>query len=108
MNPLQFWYLPLAPAFFFASLALVLFVFVLLPLGLMQYAYEQLGVSLRGAVGFGRSIAEFQRHAPESRTELRKLGRLLWTPAIWSSSSTGTLIRAAIATSPTSSADGCR
>jgi len=45
MNTVQFWYLPLAPAFFLILVALFFFVFVLLPLGLMQYAYEQLGVS---------------------------------------------------------------
>ncbi len=45
MNTVQFWYFPLAPAFFVILVALFFFVFVLLPLGLMQYAYEQLGVS---------------------------------------------------------------
>jgi uncharacterized membrane protein len=50
MNPIQFWYLPLAPAFFLIIVALFFFVFVLLPLGLMRYAYEQLGVSPTGAV----------------------------------------------------------
>ncbi len=45
MDIAQFWYLPLSPAFFLILVALLFFVFVLLPLGLMQYAYEQLGVS---------------------------------------------------------------
>jgi len=50
MSPLQFWYLPLAPAFFLILVALLFFVFILLPLGLMRYAYEQLGVSPATAV----------------------------------------------------------
>jgi len=50
MNIAQFWYLPLAPFFFFILVALLFFVFVLLPLKLMQYAYEQLGVSPGKAV----------------------------------------------------------
>jgi len=50
MGATQFWYLPLAPAFFLILVALLFFVFVLLPLGLMKYAYEQLGVSPRSAV----------------------------------------------------------
>ena len=50
MDTVQFWYLPLAPAFFLILVALFFFVFVLLPLGLMQYAYEQLGVSPTTAV----------------------------------------------------------
>ena len=50
MDPLQFWYLPLAPAFFLILIALFFFVFVLLPLGLMRYAYEQLGVSPAAAM----------------------------------------------------------
>ena len=50
MDTLQFWYLPLAPAFFLILIALFFFVFVLLPLGLMQYAYEQLGVGPAKAV----------------------------------------------------------
>ncbi len=50
MGPSQFWYLPLAPAFFLILVAFLFFVFVLLPLGLMKYAYEQLGVSSKGAV----------------------------------------------------------
>jgi len=45
MDPFQFWYLPLAPAFFLILVAIFFFVFVLLPLGLLRYAYEQLGVS---------------------------------------------------------------
>jgi len=50
MGALQFWYLPLAPAFFFILVVFFIFVFVLLPLGLLQYAYEQLGVSPGTAV----------------------------------------------------------
>ena len=50
MGPAQFWYLPLSPAFFLILVALLFFVFVLLPLGLMKYAYQQLGVSPRNAV----------------------------------------------------------
>ena len=50
MHTTQFWYLPLALPSFFILLALFLFIFVLLPLGLMKYAYEQLGVSSTGAV----------------------------------------------------------
>lgn len=50
MGSAQFWYLPLAPAFFLILVALFFVVFVLLPLGLMKYAYEQLGVSPKGAV----------------------------------------------------------
>lgn len=50
MNTVQFWYLPLAPAFFLILVARFFVVFVLLPLGLMRYAYEQLGVSPRGSV----------------------------------------------------------
>ena len=50
MDTLQFWYLPLAPAFFLIFIALFFFIFVLLPLGLMQYAYERLGVSPTKAV----------------------------------------------------------
>ena len=38
MGPAQFWYLPLSPAFFLILVALLFFVFVLLPLGLMKYA----------------------------------------------------------------------
>lgn len=50
MNMVQFWYLPLTPALFLILVALFLFVFVLLPLGLIQYAYEQLGMSPTRAV----------------------------------------------------------
>jgi len=50
MDPFQFWYLPLAPAFFLILVAILFFVFILLPLGLLQYAYEQLGVSPGTAV----------------------------------------------------------
>jgi uncharacterized membrane protein len=50
MDPFQFWYLPLAPAFFFILVAIFFFVFILLPLGLLRYAYEQLGVSPGTAV----------------------------------------------------------
>ncbi len=46
----QFLYLPLALPFFLILVALLLFVFFLLPLGLMKYAYEQLGISSNGAV----------------------------------------------------------
>jgi len=49
MSPVQFWYLPLAPAFFLILVGLLFFAFVLLPLGLMKYAYEQLGVSPKNA-----------------------------------------------------------
>jgi len=49
MDPVQFWYLPLTPTFFL--ILVVLFVlFVLLPLRLMRYAYEQLGLSHGAAV----------------------------------------------------------
>lgn len=47
MNTLQFWYLPLTPTFFLILVVLFL-VFVVLPLRLMRYAYQQLGLS-RGA-----------------------------------------------------------
>ena len=50
MGAAQFWYLPLAPAFFLILVALFVFVLVLLPLRLMKYAYEQLGLSPRNAV----------------------------------------------------------
>lgn len=50
MGAVQFWYFPLAPAFFLILVGLFFLVFVLLPLGLMKYAYEQLGVSPTGAV----------------------------------------------------------
>ena len=50
MHTAQFLYLPLAPVFFLILVALLVFVFVLLPLGLMRYAYEELGVS-PGAAG---------------------------------------------------------
>ena len=50
MDPNQFGYLPLALPFFLAFVALLLFVVFLLPLKLMRYAYEQLGVSPGGAV----------------------------------------------------------
>jgi uncharacterized membrane protein len=50
MDPTQFFYLPLALPFFLGFVALFLFVFFLLPLGLMKYAYEQLGVSPKAAV----------------------------------------------------------
>ena len=50
MDPFQFWYLPIAPAFFLILIFFFVFVFILLPLGLLQYAYEQLGVSPRTAV----------------------------------------------------------
>jgi uncharacterized membrane protein len=46
----QFWYVPLALPSFFILVGLFLFVFVLLPLRLMKYAYEQIGVSPTGAV----------------------------------------------------------
>lgn len=39
MGLAQFWYLPLAPAFFLILVVFFFFVFVLLPLGLMKYAY---------------------------------------------------------------------
>jgi uncharacterized membrane protein len=45
MDTTQFWYLPLTPPFFLVLAALFLFVFVLLPLRLLKYAYEQLGVN---------------------------------------------------------------
>ena len=50
MDPTHFLYLPLALPFFLIFVALFLFVFFLLPFGLMKYAYEQLGVSSNGAV----------------------------------------------------------
>src|SRR3974390_2023617 len=50
MDPFQFWYLPLAPAFFLILVVFFLFIFVLLPRGLLQYAYEQLGLSPGTAV----------------------------------------------------------
>lgn len=50
MDPTQFLYLPLSLPFFLIFVALFLFVFFLLPLKLMKYAYEQLGVSPAGAV----------------------------------------------------------
>ena len=50
MSTAQFWYLPLAPVFFLILVAFFFFVFVLLPLRLMKYAYEQLGVSPTAAV----------------------------------------------------------
>jgi uncharacterized membrane protein len=50
MDTVQFWYLPLTPTFFLILVVLFFLVFVLLPLGLMKYAYEQLGVSPTGAV----------------------------------------------------------
>ena len=50
MNTGQFWYLPLTLPSFLVLVALFLFVFVLLPLRLMKYAYEQLGLSSGGAV----------------------------------------------------------
>ena len=50
MNTTQFLYFPLALPFFLILVALFLFVFFLLPLKLMKYAYEQLGVSPAGAV----------------------------------------------------------
>lgn len=46
----QFWYLPLALPSFLILIALFIFIFVLLPLRLMRYAYEQLGVSPTAAV----------------------------------------------------------
>lgn len=50
MDPTQFLYLPLSLPFFLIFVSLFLFVFFLLPLKLMKYAYEQLGVSPAGAV----------------------------------------------------------
>jgi len=50
MGPFQFWYLPLAPVFFLVLFAFFFFVLILLPLGLLRYAYEQLGVSPAAAV----------------------------------------------------------
>ena len=50
MDLLQFWYLPLAPLFFVILFGFFFFVLVLLPLGLLRYAYEQLGVSPATAV----------------------------------------------------------
>ena len=50
MDPTHFLYLPLALPFFLIFVVLFLFVFFLLPFGLMKYAYEQLGVSSNGAV----------------------------------------------------------
>lgn len=50
MDTTQFWYLPLTTPFFFILVALFLFIVVLLPLRLIKYAYEQLGVSSTGAV----------------------------------------------------------
>jgi uncharacterized membrane protein len=50
MDTAQFWYLPLTPPFFLVLVAFFLFVFVLLPLRLLKYAYEQLGVAPAGAV----------------------------------------------------------
>ena len=49
MNTLQFWYLPLTPTFFLILVVLFV-VFVLLPLRLLRYAYEQLGLSRGAAV----------------------------------------------------------
>jgi uncharacterized membrane protein len=53
MGTVQFWYLPLTLPSFLILVALflcVLFVFVFLPLRLMKYAYEQLGLSSGRAV----------------------------------------------------------
>jgi uncharacterized membrane protein len=50
MNTTQFLYFPLAFPLFLVLVALFLFVFFLLPLKLMKYAYDQLGVSPGGAV----------------------------------------------------------
>ena len=50
MDSTHFLYLPLALPFFLIFVALFLFVVFLLPLGLMKYAYEQLGVSPNGAM----------------------------------------------------------
>src|SRR5581483_146665 len=50
MDPTHFLYLPLALPFFLIFVALFLFVFFLLPFGLLKYAYEQLGLSPNGAV----------------------------------------------------------
>src|SRR3974390_2150704 len=46
----QFLYLPLALPFFLIFVVLFVFVFFLLPLKLMKYAYEELGVSSSSAV----------------------------------------------------------
>jgi uncharacterized membrane protein len=46
----QFLYLPLALPFFLLFVGLFLFVFFLLPLKLMKYAYEELGISSSNAV----------------------------------------------------------
>jgi len=50
MDVAQFWYLPLSPAFFLILVAFFFFAFILLPLRLLEYAYEQLGVSPRTAI----------------------------------------------------------
>ena len=50
MGASQFLYFPLALPFFLILVGLFLFVFFLLPLKLMRYAYEQLGVSRTSAV----------------------------------------------------------
>ncbi|WP_292222705.1 DUF1614 domain-containing protein [Mesorhizobium sp.] len=50
MNFTEFWYLPLSVHSFFILVVLFFVVFVLLPLRLIKYAYEQLGVSPAGAV----------------------------------------------------------
>ena len=50
MNATQFLYFPVALPSFLILVVLFLFVFFLLPLKLMKYAYEQLGVSPTGAV----------------------------------------------------------
>ena len=50
LNTTQVLHFPLALPFFLILVTLFLFVFFLLPLKLMKYAYEQLGVSSAGAV----------------------------------------------------------
>jgi uncharacterized membrane protein len=50
MDTAQFWYLPLTLTSFAVLVALFLLIFVLIPLGLMKYAYERLGVNSIGAV----------------------------------------------------------
>lgn len=50
MDPTQFFYLPIALPLFLVFVAGFLVVFLLLPLKLMKYAYEQLGLSPTGAV----------------------------------------------------------
>jgi len=50
MDLFQLWYLPRAPVFFVILFGFFVFVLILLPLGLLRYAYEQLGVSQATAV----------------------------------------------------------